>query len=537
MRASPLRSRSERDDSRLWTLLLLAAALVLLVGAPLPLTDGVTAFYGTIAKNMLATGDWLTLRTRLMPVVDKPPLTFWLMGLSFALFGTAEWALRAWHLGCAVAAALATYALARLDLPRRDALVAATVLLTTMQFFYQSLVPEQHVPLALFLTLGVYWHLRWEREGRWHAAVLAWLSAALAVLSIGIAGLVMVALVVGAHLMIDRPRLPHRALPAALLGAAVFLLVAAPWFVIGILRQGRPFVDTFFLAGTLGVGRFFQHVQASPTTVPWWAGFGAYILLLPLGFLPWTGWLWPALKDGWAARRSSGPVLWVCTVWTIVILALLSASLGDKSSRYLLPVFPPLAVLVGRAVGDLKWARQAAAVSLATAIPLLSLVTAVALVKFPGDAARYAPLIWSFLPAFIAALAAYAIATVFNRPTTGIVLLTCLVMVSYVLAIASVARIWDEVSPWRSVAGIVNGLGAPGNRLIMLGTDNAFADYYIARPVEYMSEADLVHEWGREAVIAVVPGHALAALPAFPRPIIVGRAPTGLVVVTNTPAK
>ncbi len=537
MHVSPLRSRSGHDDSRLWALLLLAAVLVLLVGMPLPLTDGVTALYGKIAKNILATGDWLTLRARLMPVVDKPPLTFWLMSLSFAAFGPAEWALRAWHLGCAVATALATYALARLALPRRDALVAATILLTTMQFFYQSLVPEQHVPLALFLTLAVYWHLRWEREGRLHAAVLVWLWAALAVLSIGIAGLVMVALVVGAHLIIDRPRLPRRALPAALLGAAVFVLVAAPWFVIGVIRQGRPFINTFFLGGTLGVGRFFQHVQSSPTTVPWWAGFGAYLLLLPLGFLPWTGWLWPALKDGWAARRSGASVLWVCTVWTIVILGLLSISLGDKSSRYLLPVFPPLAVLAGHAVGNRKWTRQAAAVSLATAIPLLGLVTAVALVKFPGDAARYTPVIWSFLPAFIAALAAYVIATLVNRPTMGIVLLTCLTLLAYGLAIASVARIWDEISPWRPLARIVNGLEAPGTRLIVLGSDNEFADFYIARPVEYASEAELARNWEREAVIAAVPERALATLLTSPRPVIVGRAPAGWVIITNTPIK
>jgi hypothetical protein len=190
-------------------------------------------------------------------------------------------------------------------------------------------------------------------------------------------------------------------------------------------------------------------------------------------------------------------------------------------------------VLVGHAVGNTRWARPAAVVSLATALPLLGLVTAVALVKFPGDAARYTPLIWSFLPAFVAGLCAYAIATFLGRPTTGVVLLALFTLLSYGLAITSVARIWDEVSPWRPLARIVDGLGRPEARVMVLGSDSEFADYYIARPVEYVSEAGLARDWGREPVIAIIHERELSTLPASPRPVIVGRAPTGLVVVTN----
>ncbi len=513
--------------------MLTASVLLLLVGLPLPLTDGVTALYGKVAKNMLATGDWLTPRHHLMRVVDKPPLMFWLMSLSFAAFGTAEWVLRLWHVMCSVALALATYALARLAVSVGEALAAGAVLITSTQFFYQSLVPEPHIPLALFLTLAVYWHLRWEREGRFHASLLAWLSAALAVLSVGIAGAAMVALVIGAHLVVDRPRPPRRAWRAVTLGAGVFLLVAAPWFLIGAVRQGRPFLDTFFVGGTLGVARFFQHVQAAPTVVPWWAGFGAYLLLLPLGFLPWSGWLWPALREGWAARPAPGSILWVCALWIIVVLGFLSVSLGDKSSRYLLPVLPPLAVLVGRVVGDLRWSREAAIVSLAVAVPLLAMVTVVAVVKFPEEAARYTPIFWAFIPAFAAGLGAYAVATFMGRPGTGVAWLAGLTLLAYGLAIVTTARIWDQVTPWRPLARIVNAQAAPRAHVVMLGPDNEFIDYYVTRPVEYAGEAELARKWIEEPIIAIVPAQALSRLPASPGHVIVGSAPGGLVVVTN----
>lgn len=498
---------------------------------PLPLTDGVTAFYGKIAKNILASGDWLTLHHRIMPVVDKPPLTFWLMSVSMAAFGTAEWALRGWHIGLAVGTVWITYALARLALPRPEALLSALILLTTIQFFYQSLVPEQHVPLTFFVTLAVYGFLRWERGARGSAAVLASCAVACAVLSIGLAGLVMPVLIVGGHLVVDHPRLPPRALLVAALAALVFLALAAPWFVVGILRQGRPFADTFFLGGTLGVGRFFHHVQTSPTTVPWWAGFGAYALLVPLGFLPWTGWLWPALRDGWAARREAEPLLWICTLWVIVVLGFLSLSTGDKSSRYILPVLPPLAVLAGHAAGQPRWARRAAAVSLAAALPLLSVVAVVPFWKFPEESQRYAPLFWAFLPAFALALVGSAALTYLGRPRTAIAVLAAMTLLAYGLAMTTLARTWDRISPWRPLARVVNAIPVADARVLVLGEFNEFADYYIDRPVEFVNREALLRAWRRGHVLAIVP-EASEAL-TQPASTLVAVTPSGLALVSN----
>ena len=538
-----MRADHERWSSAAWTVWLLAAGIILLLaGMPLPLTDGVTALYGKIAKNILASGSWLTLHHSTMPVVDKPPLTFWLMSLSMTAFGTAEWGLRAWHTALAAGTLGATYALARLALPPQQAALSALILLTSMQFFYQSLVPEQHIPLALFVTLAVYWYLRWEEKGGLRAAALAGLAVALAVLSIGLAGLLMPVLIVGARLLVDRPPLPRRAVPEAAFAALVLLLVAAPWFVIGAARQGAPFVNTFFLGGTLGVGRFFRQVQAAPTVVPWWAGLWAYALLVPLGFLPWTGWLWPALREGWAARRARERVPWVCTLWALAVLGFLSLSPGDKASRYILPVLPPLAVLAGRVVGRADLARPAAVVSLAAALPLLGLVMVVPFWKFPAESARYSLLFWTFIPTLAAGLAAYALAAFRGRPRTGIVLLAAMTLVSYGLAMTALARIWDQISPWRPLARTINQIQAAGAqpaggraRVLIQGSFNELADYYITGPVEFLNRDGIIDAWRRGPVLAVVPRRDLPALPDVPAPAIVMTAPDDLVLVGNFP--
>ena len=528
---------SAEDEGHGWPLwLLIGGTVVLFAGTPMPITDRDTVVYGTIAKNILASGDWLTLHHHTMAMVDKPPLTIWFMSLSFLLFGISEWAIRAWHILFAVGTVLATYALARLALSPRQAILSALVLLGSVQFFYQSLVPEQDIPLTLFVTLTLYWHLRWEREGMAREAVFAWLCMALAALTKGLVGLALPVMIIGVHLVVDRPRLPSRALSATIAGALVFTLVATPWFIVGAIRQGQPFIDTFFIHGT-GPGRFFHQYFNEPMTVPGWVGFGAYVPLLLLGVLPWTGWVWPALREGWAAKKNRPSALWVYTLWLIVIFAFLSVSLGDKVSRYLLPLFPPLAVLVGRALDEAKLAKSAAWVSLGGAIPLVALMIFVLVWKFPGEVGLYAPLFLSFLPAFIAALVGYSLATFSGRPRMGLILLVALTFLSYGLAMIAVDRHWDQISPWRPFARIVNKIEAPAARVLVLEPYNEFADFYIMRPKEFVSEADLAQGWRNGSVIAILPSEVMDRLPA-PQPMILDRPAHGsLVLVSNFPVQ
>jgi 4-amino-4-deoxy-L-arabinose transferase-like glycosyltransferase len=533
-----------------WLSWLLLGGLVLLAGGvflPLnPIADGDPAFYGMIARTILTTGDWLTLHHHLMPLVDKPPLTFWIMGLSFAAFGTAEWVLHLWHTLCALAVLATTYALARLALPRRQAALSVLALLVSVEFFYESLIPRQDVPLTLFITQAVYWHLRWERERRVSAAALSWLAAALAVLTKGIIGLVLPALIVGLHVLVHRPALPRRAFVHVAVGTGVFALAVAPWFTVGIVRLGRPFVDAFLLGGALGVGRFFHPVLGSPTAVPWWAGFGAYVPLALFGALPWTGWIWPALREGWVrghpGTQDGTSILRVCVLWTAVVFGFHSLSLGDKTLRYLLPMFPPLAVLLAHVMGDERFTRPAARTSLAAVAVLLAAAIGILVVRLPGapepylsyaSYATYPPLFAAFLFVLGVALAGFAALAPLRRPRPGVAWLALAMLLAHGLVIVWLALRWDQISPWRPLARIVNQVPAPGARVLIVGEHTDFADFYIDRPVEFVSRDALILAWTREHVLAIVPEPLLPALPP-PRPSLIATR-QGLALVSNAP--
>ncbi len=517
-----------------WPLWLAAAGIaMLLAGLALPLTDGDSALYATIARDALRSGEWVTFTFRGGQVFDKPPLTIWLLGLSMALFGTAEWAVRFWHLVLALATALATFHLARLAFPPRQSLIAAVVLLTSGQFFYQSLVPQQDVPLTLFVTLAIYWYLRWERAARGWLAALAGVSVALAALSKGLIGVVLVGLILAAHVVLDRPRWPRGAVRDVAIGIAAFLLVAAPWFVVAGLRQGRPFIETFFLGGALGIGRFFHPGLATPSAVPGWTSYLAYLIYLPLGILPWTGWLWPALREGLRARRETAPVVRICAVWVVAVVLFLTISPGDKVIRFLLPVFPAAAVLVGSVLGDDHWTKTAGRTSLALGGLLIAVLAWVSRQPLPADAVPYLPLVQGFLIPSAGALVGGGWLSLRGRTRVGVVWLGALTLVAYAMLLTATIRQWDQISPWRRIAATVEAIASSDARVLIMAERTPFAEYYIDKPVQFVAREELRRAWEEGPVIAVVPPDALTVLPSGTPPIVAGSAPGRLLIIRN----
>ena len=56
--------------------------------------DDVDAVQAQIARNMLDSGDWVTARLNGVAYLEKSPLVYWLMAVSFAVFGVHDWAAR-----------------------------------------------------------------------------------------------------------------------------------------------------------------------------------------------------------------------------------------------------------------------------------------------------------------------------------------------------------------------------------------------------------------------------------------------------------
>lgn len=505
---------------RVWILLILLGALVTLVAAPLPQIDGDGPLYGKIAKNVLASGDWLTFYHHPGWLVDKPPLTIWLLTLSLRLVGSTDVALRSWQLLLCLALVWVTYGIARLGAGREEASLAALVLLTTSQVFYQNLVPQQDIALTLFLALAFYGYLQYRRDGSTVVALLTGLSVALAVLAKGVVAVAVFGLVVVADLLLPRPANPRPqywrwAQVAG--GAAIFLAVAAPWFVVGAVRQGRPFVETFFFWGTLGLGRFLHPVLSAQ--LPYWKSLLAYVPLLALGALPWTGFLPGAISEGWRSLRAGPPSMRLCALWAGLYFLMMSVSPGDKVLRYLLPLYPPIAVLsamwLGRVVAQPRPLRLAAAVTLLVGVPLLAFTVWLAAGRFPEESRMYIPALLPFLVALSAAIAAFVMTAMLGWGRKAVAVLAVATMLSFGVLEWSTWHYWRQLWPWHQVEDIMNRLYRPGDRVLFYADPAIFSFAYFYSPIqptEVASPTDLLRVWQGEHVFAIVPTAVFADL-------------------------
>ena len=75
--------------------LVIAGAVYLgCIVSPPSLMDDVDAVQAQIARNMLISGDWVTARLDGVAYLEKSPLIYWTIAVTYKIFGVHDWAAR-----------------------------------------------------------------------------------------------------------------------------------------------------------------------------------------------------------------------------------------------------------------------------------------------------------------------------------------------------------------------------------------------------------------------------------------------------------
>jgi 4-amino-4-deoxy-L-arabinose transferase-like glycosyltransferase len=189
-----LNGRSTPAPSDRWLVLpLLGLGLpIFLLGLGSPaLYDPHESLYAEIAREMVVGGDWLTPHLNSTRYLDKPPLCYWLIAISYAVFGVSEFSARLPIALTGLGGVLVTWGIGRHLFDGRCGALAGLVLTTSVGYFVFSrqLLPD--MVFACFTTLSFYGFLRAGEADRarepW--SLLAYLCLALAVMTKGFVGL------------------------------------------------------------------------------------------------------------------------------------------------------------------------------------------------------------------------------------------------------------------------------------------------------------------------------------------------------------
>ncbi len=320
---------------RTWIFLILLGAAVLVfyrLGAG-SLWDQDETKYAQVAREILQTGDPITLHINGGPWYVHPPLYMWLVASTGRVAGFSEFTVRFWSAAFSVLTVYATILLGRSWFGPRAGILAGAVLAVTFQFLVQARLAVFDTVLLAWMLLAVYAFVRAYHGGSRADYLRFFLFAGLATLTKGPIGLLLPALTIVPFVTIRRAWHRWREVPWAA-GLAVYALVGFSWYAAETWLHGRTFLAA--VLGYYGVGRFFGVVENQAG--PW----HYYVPIVLFGGIPWTA-FWPAtaiLHLRW--HREHDGSLFVL-LWCAITFVFYSAA-GTKLPNYVLPIYPIAAV-------------------------------------------------------------------------------------------------------------------------------------------------------------------------------------------------
>ncbi|MBZ5593820.1 MAG: glycosyltransferase family 39 protein [Acidobacteriia bacterium] len=340
--------------------------------------DDVDSTQAQIARTMLDSGDWVTPKLDGIAYLEKPPLKYWLIAISYIIFGVHDWAAR---IPIALAAVLLCWVTAQFGVwafGARAGRYAGLCLATCVGLFLFTRVLISDVMLTLTITLAIWSLLRALEEDEPHPrrwAMLMWASLGTGLLIKGLIAIVFPVAVGFLFLLIGRRILDRevwrRLQPFG--GMALLVALAAPWHVLATLRN-PPYFDFTMHSERGSYHGFFwfyfinEHLlrylglryPRDYNTVP-----RLYFWLLHLVWLfPWSVYLPAVWKLDFRRRDRGGRTRLLALIWIGFILLFFSFSTTQE--YYSMPCYPALALLIGCALDSdgplLRYGTRAAAV-------------------------------------------------------------------------------------------------------------------------------------------------------------------------------
>ncbi len=399
----PEGSKSQRCRYYQVIVVLFAAAVFLgCVVTPPSLMDDVDAVHAQIARNMLDSGDWVTMRLDGVKYLEKSPLNYWAIAISFAVFGVHDWSAR---LPLALFAILLCWVTARIGawaFSELEGLYAGLALSSAIGLFLftRVLIPDATLTLVIALAMWAFLRVLDEQETRprlWAATMAACIGVGLLlkglIAALFPAGTALVYLLVTRKLF-DRETW-RRLHPWS--GILIILAIATPWHVLATLRN-PPYFYWSMHSGPGQYHGFFwfyfmnEHVlrflnlryPRDYNTVPrlW------FWLLHLLWLFPASMFLPGILRLSYKPADRAGRMRLLALCWIGFILVFFTFS--STQEYYSMPCYPAFALLLGCAfAAGSRWItigrRIIAGVAIAAALAIGFILMRVWSTPTPGD--------------------------------------------------------------------------------------------------------------------------------------------------------
>ena len=297
--------------------------------------------YAEIPREMNELHDYTVPHLNYVRYFEKPPLLYWAEALSFRVFGTNEWSFRFPNALCAFLCVVCLYLFIRRWFDEHRAFLSSVILITSFGAFAMARIVTTDMLFTLWLLLSLLSFYGFYREKKGAFIYLFYVAIGTATLAKGPVALILMGGTILIFLFSEH-NLHFITEMRLIRGLLIYLVVTIPWIIAISLRE-KEFLYFFFVDQHLLRFLTSKHKRT-----------GAIYYFLPVlfgGMFPWSIFIPRAVADVWRKKE-----LRLMLIWVFVVFAFFSIS-SSKLPPYILPVFPPLAVILGYFLHD-KWSSQ-----------------------------------------------------------------------------------------------------------------------------------------------------------------------------------
>ncbi len=316
-----------------------------------PLLDVDETRYVDIAKKMLHTKDYLTLYLNGEYFFEKPPLFFWLEILSFKLTGVVnEWSARLPIVLLSIIPSAFLFMLSKKVENIKFGFINTLILMTSLEYIILTKIAILDSVLTSTVTTAVFCYFFTffvKEENKKYFWALVYIFTGLAVLAKGIPGVAIPCAVIFVASIYFKTY--KETLKSLIWGIPIFLVVVLPWHIIMLFKYKALFFDEYIIKHHLL--RFIgsdiinrrQPFYFFVLTILW--GFFPYIFTL-LGEIPNL-----FKKKSFSISTNCDKFIFLNIIAAVMTLLFFSSS-STKLITYILPIYPYLAVIVGKSFYD-----------------------------------------------------------------------------------------------------------------------------------------------------------------------------------------
>ncbi|MBA2654852.1 MAG: glycosyltransferase family 39 protein [Gammaproteobacteria bacterium] len=298
--------------------------------------------YAEIPREMLQLGNYVIPKLNFLPYIEKPPLFYWLIALSYKIFGISTWSARVVPATSAALICLSLVYFGHVLRRNREGWLAAIILATSIGFVATARVLILDMALTLFFTLALFSFYSWYKSNRVGYLRIFYVFFALAFLTKGMLALLIP--LIGMLFLLSMQVSSKKMLACLdVVGISLLGAIIIPWHYLA-MHQQAGFIWDYFVNEQ--VFRFLgERTPNDYHTGPIYF----YIPNILLYLFPWSLLSFLLLKPDKHLEKSLYRFLWVWFTLPLIFFSLAKA----KGDYYMVVATPALALLLSFKINEI----------------------------------------------------------------------------------------------------------------------------------------------------------------------------------------